>query len=152
MRISHWSVAMNFELELERNGLTGWERPSWLIEESWELSETVMPWTEALHRSGISLLPYPDRGKGSFSELANFPEAPGAGGWVYMHDIEGDDRAARAYYIRLLPLYTMEIRWVQLCTLQKLRYLEIDCAHQCAISRLRKHIAQSRDWCAIFGF
>jgi len=25
-----------------------------------------------------------------------------------MPDIEGDDKAARAYYIRLLPLYTME--------------------------------------------
>ena len=61
-----------------------------------------------------------------------------------MPDIEGDDRAARAYYIRLLPLYTMEIRWVQLCTLQKLRYLEI--AHRCrAISRLRTGAAQSRD-------
>jgi len=76
-----------------------------------------------------------------------------------MPDIEGDDRAARAYYIRelityesllhtrayyirLLPLYTMEIRWVQLCTVQKLRYLEI--AHQCrAISRLRNGAAQS---------
>jgi len=31
----------------ERNGLTGWERPSWLTEESWELSEMVMPWTGA---------------------------------------------------------------------------------------------------------
>ena len=38
----------------------------------------------ALHRSEISLRPYPDRGEGSFSELANFPEAPGVGAWVYM--------------------------------------------------------------------
>ena len=30
----------------------------------------------ALHRSGISPRLYPDRGEGSFSELANFPEAP----------------------------------------------------------------------------
>jgi len=40
-----------------------------------------MPWTGALHMSGISLLPYPDRREGSFSELVNFPEAPGAGVW-----------------------------------------------------------------------
>jgi len=40
-------------------------------------------------------------------------------------DIEGDNGAARAYYVRLLPLYTMETRRVQLCTQQKLRYLEI---------------------------
>ena len=61
-----------------------------------------------------------------------------------MPDIEGDDRAARAYYVRLLPLYTMETRRVQLCMLQKLRYLKI--AHQCrAILRLRTGAAQSRD-------
>jgi len=61
-----------------------------------------------------------------------------------MPDIEGDGGAARAYYVRLLPLYTMETQRVQLCTLQKLRYLEI--AHQCrAISRLRTGAAQSRD-------
>jgi len=67
----------------------------------------------------------------------NIPEAPGArGGLSILPDIEGDDGAARAYYVRLLPLYAMETRRVQLCTLQKLRYLEI--AHQCrAISRLR---------------
>ena len=71
--------------------------------------------------------------------------------------IEGDDGAARAYYVRLLPLYTMETRRVQLCTQQKLRYLEI--VHQCrAISRLRTGAAQSRDcvnpvrdWHAISG-
>ena len=63
----------------ERNGLMGWEHPRWLTEESWELSEMVMPWTGALHRSGISLLPYPDQGEGSFSELVSFPEAPSAG-------------------------------------------------------------------------
>ena len=34
---------------------------------------------EALRRSRISLHPYPDRREESFSELANFPEAPGAG-------------------------------------------------------------------------
>jgi len=61
-----------------------------------------------------------------------------------MPDIEGDDEAARAYYVRLLPLYTMETRRVQLCTLQKLRYLQI--AHWCrAISRLRTGATQSRD-------
>ena len=75
-----------------------------------------MPLTGAFHRSGISLRPYPDRGEGSFSELANFPEAPGAGASVYMPDIEGDDRAAGAYYVCLLPLYVMETRRVQLCT------------------------------------
>ena len=42
-----------------------------------------------------------------------------------MPDIEGDDGAARAYYVQLLPLYTMETRRVQFCTQQKLRYLEI---------------------------
>jgi len=30
-----------------------------------------------------------------------------------MPDIEGDNGAARAYYIRLLPLYTMETQRVQ---------------------------------------
>ena len=67
----------------------------------------------------------PDGGEGSFSKLANFPEALGVGAWVDMPDIEGEDGAARAYYIRLLPLYTMETRRVQLCMQQKLRYLEI---------------------------
>jgi len=61
-----------------------------------------------------------------------------------MPDIEGDDGAARAYYVRLLPLYTMETRRVQLCMLQKFHYLEI--AHRCrAISTLRTGAAQSRD-------
>ena len=55
---------------------------------------------------------------------------------LYMPDIEGDDGAARAYYVRLLPLYTMETRRVQLCTLQ------------CAISRLRTGAMRSRD-CAL---
>ena len=59
------------------NGLMGWECPSWITEETWELSEMVMPWTGALRRSGISLCPYPDQGEGSFSELANFSESPG---------------------------------------------------------------------------
>ena len=126
----------------ECNGLTGWEHPSWLTEESWELSEMVMPWTGALHRSGISLLPYPDRGEGSFSELMNFPEAPGAGVWVYIPDIEGDDGAARAHYVRLLYLY---IRW-------KLEGFNCASYRNCAISRLRTGAAQSRDWHAISGF
>jgi len=137
----------------ERNGLTRGERPSWLTEESWELSETVMPWMGALHRSGISLFPYQTEGKGVSPSwwTSQKPLGPGAGVWVYMPDIEGDDGAARAYYVRLLPLYTMETWRVQLCTLQKLRYLEI--AHRCrAISRLRKPSAQSRDWHAISGF
>ena len=61
-----------------------------------------------------------------------------------MPNIEGDDGAARAYYVRLLRLYTMETRRVQLCMLQKLRYLGI--AHRCrAISRLRTGAAQSQD-------
>ena len=86
----------------------------------------------------------PDGGEGSFSELANFPETPGAGAWVDMPDIEGEDGAARAYYIRLLPLYMMETRRVQLCMQQKLHYLEI--AHRCrAIFRLRTGAAQSQD-------
>ena len=67
----------------------------------------VMPWTGALHRSGISLRPYPDRREGSFSELVNFPEAPGVGAWAYMPDIEGDDWAARAYYMCLLSLFNV---------------------------------------------
>ena len=40
----------------------------------------VIPWTGALQRSGVSLHLYPDRGEGSFSELANFPEVPRIGG------------------------------------------------------------------------
>jgi len=61
-----------------------------------------------------------------------------------MPDIEGDNGAARAYYRRLLPLYTMETQWVQLRTLQKLRYLQI--AHRCRTTlRLRTGAAQSRD-------
>ena len=35
----------------ERNGLTGWEHLSWLMEESWELSKMVMPWTG--HSTGL---------------------------------------------------------------------------------------------------
>jgi len=129
-----WDCAVCLLNLCERHGLMGWERPSWLTEESWELSEMMMSWTGALHRSGIFLLPYPDRGEESFSELVNFPEAPGAGVWVYMPDIEGDNGAAKAYYVRLLPLYTMETQRVQLCMQQKLRYLEI--AHWCrAITR-----------------
>ena len=61
-----------------------------------------------------------------------------------MPDIEGDDGATRACYVRLLPLYTMETRRVQLCTQQKLRYLES--ARRCrTISRLRTGAVQSRD-------
>ena len=58
-----------------------------------------------------------------------------------MPDIEGDDGAARAYYVRLLRLYTMETRRVQLCTLQN---LEIACRSR-AILRLRTGATQSRD-------
>ena len=59
-----------------------------------------------------------------------------------MPDTEGDDGAARAYYVRLLPLYMMETRRVQLCMQQKLRYLEI--AHRCcAILRLARNIRDS---------
>jgi len=55
-----------------------------------------------------------------------------------MPDIEGDNGAARAYYVRLLPLYTMETRRVQLCNLE--------IAHRChAISRLCTGAVQSRD-------
>ena len=75
--------------------------------------------------------------KGSFSELMNFPEAPGAGAQVYIPDIESDDGAARAYYVRPLPLNTMETWRVQLCTQQKLRYHAILGFWECA--------AQSRD-------
>jgi len=46
-----------------QNALAGSQHLSWLAEESWEHSEMVMPWTGALHRSGISLRPYPDWGK-----------------------------------------------------------------------------------------
>ena len=35
----------------------------------------------ALHSSGVSLHPYPDRGEGSFSDLVNFPEVPGTRGF-----------------------------------------------------------------------
>jgi len=61
-----------------------------------------------------------------------------------MPDIEGDDGAERAYYVRLLSLYTMETRRVQLCTLQKLCYLavprDLEIAHWCrAISRLARN-------------
>jgi len=67
-----------------------------------------------------------------------------------MPDIEGDDGAARAYYMRLLPLYMMETRRVG----EKLRYLEtpvrnLEMAHRCrAISRLRTGAARSQD-CAL---
>ena len=96
----------------ERNGLTGWERLSWLMEDSWELSEMMMPWMGALHSSGNSLHPYPHQGEGSSPKWANFPEAPVAGAWVHMPDIDGDNGAARAHYIRSLPVYTMETRRV----------------------------------------
>ena len=42
------------------------------MEESWDLSEMVMPWTAQVW--------YPDRREGSFSKLVNFPEVPGMGG------------------------------------------------------------------------
>ena len=72
-------------------------------------------------------IPNIDRGKESFSELANFPEVPGGGPsvYIYMPDIDCDDRAARAHYVRSLPLYTMETQRVQLCMQQKLHDLEI---------------------------
>jgi len=61
-----------------------------------------------------------------------------------MPDIDGDDGAARAHYIRSLLFYMMETRRVQLCKQQKLRDLEI--AHQCrTISRLCSDAMQSRD-------
>ena len=46
-----------------------------------------------------------------------------------MPDIEGEDGAARAYYIRLLPLYTMETRRVQLCMQQIEIALSRDCVN-----------------------
>ena len=54
-----------------------------------------------------------------------------------MPDIEGDDGAARVYYVRFLPLYTMETR-------------RVNCARNrnCAISRLRTCATRSRD-CAM---
>jgi len=61
-----------------------------------------------------------------------------------MLDIEGIDEAARTYYVRLIPLYTMETRRFQLCTQQKLLYLEIAHLYR-AISRLRTSAALSRD-------
>ena len=41
------------------------------------------------------------------AELANFPEVSGVG-LEYMPDIDGDDGAARAPYVRSSPLYTMK--------------------------------------------
>ena len=40
----------------------------------------------------------------------NFPEAPGVGASVYMPNIEGDDGAARAYYVPLLPFYNGNLK------------------------------------------
>ena len=59
----------------EHNGLTGWKHLSWLMEENWDISEMV-----TLHRSGVSLCPYPNWREGSLSELANLPEVSGVGG------------------------------------------------------------------------
>jgi len=47
-----------------------------------------------------------------FLRVDELPEAPGVGAWVYMPDIEGDDGAARAYYVRLLPLYTIMVKHI----------------------------------------
>ena len=128
LRSQSWDYARrlrNLKIAIcERNGLMGWERLSWLMENSWELSEMMMPWMGELHRSGNSLHLYPDRGEESFPKLANFSEVPCVGAWVYMPDIDGDNGAARAHYIRSLPLYTMETRRVRLCMQQKLRDLD----------------------------
>ena len=63
----------------ERNGITGWGRPSWLTEESWELSEMVMPCTGALHRSGISVRLPSLRGR-EFHRVGELPRSPWCGG------------------------------------------------------------------------
>ena len=60
-----------------------------------------------MHRSGISLCPYPDQGEGSFSELVNFPEVPGVGRLECMPNVDGGDGAARAPYICSVPKYGM---------------------------------------------
>ena len=120
------------------NGLTGRERQSWLTEESWELSEMMMPWTGALHSSGISA-PIPRRRGREFLRVGELPRSPWCGGlsihtrhWRWRRSCKSSLRTS------LIPLYTMETWRVQLCKLQKLRYLEV--AHwRRAISRLARN-------------
>jgi len=92
---------------------------------------------EALHRSRISLLPYPDRGKGSFSELVNFPEAPGAG-FEYTCPTLKVTTELQELITYVSYLY---IRW---------KFDGFNCVRyrNCAISRLRTGAARSRD-CAL---
>ena len=59
----------------------------------------------ALHRSGVSLHPYPDWKEVSLSWQTSQKSL--AWGLEYMPNIDGDDGVARAPYVRSLPLYTI---------------------------------------------
>ena len=66
---------------------------------------------------GLSALVPRLRGR-EFLRVGELPKSPWCGGLEYMPDVDGDDGAAGAPYVRSLPLYTMETRtttWVLLC-------------------------------------
>jgi len=108
--------------------LMGWEHLSWLMEESWELSEMVKPSTQALYRSGVSLHLYPDQGEGSFSELANFPEVLDVGPQELLMYVPYHNKW---WKLEWWPEFWTQIVWSRYC-------------------RITPRV-QSRDWHAVSG-
>ena len=125
----------------KHNGLTRWERPSWLTEESWELSEMVMSWTGALHRSGSLCAHTQTEGKG-VSPSWWTSQKPMVRGLEYTCPTLKVKTELQELITYISYLY---IRW-------KLEGFNCARNRNCAISRLRKPSAQSQYWHAISGF
>jgi len=118
--------------ERNGNGLTGWERPSWLTEESWELSEIVIPWTGTPQVWDLSAAVPRPRGR-EFLRVGKIPRSFWCGG---------------------LSIHAWHWRWQRSCKslLQTSLTFIYDGnskgsrVHRCrAISRLHTGAAQSRD-------
>ena len=143
----------------EHNGLTEWEHPNWLTEESWEFSEMAMPWMGALCWSGISLQPYPDRGE--FLRVGKLPRSPWCGGlsiharhWRWRRSCKNLLRTSLTFIydgnLKGSIMHATEIALSQDCALVP---LNLEIAHWChSLSRLCKPSAQSQDWHPISGF
>ena len=147
----------------KRNGLTGWEHLSWLQK---RVESSSSCWSLELgHSTGLGSLcaHIQTEGKGVSQSW------PGAGAWVYMPDIDGDDRAAQAPYICSLRLFLTfmldgnlndDLGSIAHATeiVQSWDSAPVPCdleiAHWCsAISRLCKPSSvQSWDWRAVSGF